>query len=406
MTQKIDSKDLDVIVIGAGPAGGSTARELAKLGRKVLLIERSQEIGEPNYSTAGTPKETVEEFSLPESVLSAEWNKISIATPRARAVWEYPNPRGYVFDFAALRKFLAEDAANSGAEILVGTSVEDFVREGGEVVGVRYHGALGSGEVKAKVIVDATGHNEFGNSKLKLNSEKIEDLGTAMEYVMTGLPPELQGTLGLYMGPDYIAEKVYGYAWAFPMKGNSDAKVGICALGKLPDGLKLDELQEKFIDGMPEFKKMEPTEIHAGAARLYRPNNRHAHRNVLLVGDSSRQVNPLGGEGIRHSLRAGRMAAGVIDEYLKGNKANPAWLEKEFEKRWRKQFARQWKLSRLFINRAARLSAKDWDKLINVMKHLSPDELFDFMFNYNFLIILKIAGFGIPNMIKSLVSRR
>ncbi len=57
MTQKIDSKDFDVIVIGAGPAGGSCARECAKRGLKVLLIERSQEIGEPNYSTAGTPKE-------------------------------------------------------------------------------------------------------------------------------------------------------------------------------------------------------------------------------------------------------------------------------------------------------------------------------------------------------------
>jgi len=94
MTQKIDSRDLDVIVIGAGPAGGSCARECAKRGLRVLLIERSQEIGEPNYSTAGTPKETAEEYQLPRSVLSAEWSRILLATPDVTAVWEFPEVWG------------------------------------------------------------------------------------------------------------------------------------------------------------------------------------------------------------------------------------------------------------------------------------------------------------------------
>ena len=100
MTHRIDSPHLDVIVIGAGPAGGSAARELAKRGKKVLLIERSQEIGEPNYSTAGTPMETVTHFELPKAVLSAPWDRILIATPRVQAVWEFKEPQGYVLDFA------------------------------------------------------------------------------------------------------------------------------------------------------------------------------------------------------------------------------------------------------------------------------------------------------------------
>mgnify|MGYP001561519540 CR=1 FL=1 len=174
MSQKIDSSNLDVIVIGAGPAGGSAARELAKRGKKVLLIERSQEIGEPNYSTAGTPKETIEDFGLPQEVISATWDKILFATPHVQAVWEYPQIMGYVFDFAKLKKFLAEDAAYHGAEIMVGTSVEDFIEENGKFVGVRYHDVLGDGEVMAKVIIDATGHNELANAKLKIKGNPFK----------------------------------------------------------------------------------------------------------------------------------------------------------------------------------------------------------------------------------------
>ena len=191
MTQKIDSSHFDVIVIGAGPAGGSAARELAKLGRKVLLIERSQEIGEPNYSTAGTPRETIEEFNLPDHVISATWNRISLATPRVRTVWTYPETRGFVFDFAALRKYLANEAAKYGAEILVGTSVKEFIEEEKKVTGVRYQGALGSGEARAEIIVDATGHHELANTKLGLNALSNKYFAEAMEYQMAGLPKEL-----------------------------------------------------------------------------------------------------------------------------------------------------------------------------------------------------------------------
>lgn len=233
MTQKIDNPNLDVIVIGAGPAGGSAARELAKRGRKVLLIERSQEIGEPNYSTAGTPKETTEEFGLPQEVLSATWDRILFATPRVEASWKYSETRGYVFDFAKLRKFLAEDAAYHGAEIMVGTNVTDLIEENNRIAGVHYHGTLGDGEARAKAIIDASGHNEFANAKLKINPISEKFLGNAMEYVMTKIPQELKTTLGFYIGSEYAYR---GYSWIFPMNDNCDAKVGTGVLGPLPEG--------------------------------------------------------------------------------------------------------------------------------------------------------------------------
>jgi flavin-dependent dehydrogenase len=47
-------EEYDVIVAGAGPAGGNCAKELAETGYDVLLLERSKIIGEPNFSSGGT----------------------------------------------------------------------------------------------------------------------------------------------------------------------------------------------------------------------------------------------------------------------------------------------------------------------------------------------------------------
>ncbi len=386
MTQKIDNPNLDVIVIGAGPAGGSVARELAKKGKKVLLIERSQEIGEPNYSTAGTPKETMEEFGLPKEVASAVVDKIMFATPRVRTVWEYPQTIGYVLDFAKLRKFLAEDAAYHGAEIMVGTAVEDFIEENGKIVGVRYHGALGDGEARARIIVDATGHNELANSKLEVNPMSEEWLGTAMEYVMTGVPQDLKTTFCFYVGSEYACR---GYSWIFPMNDNRNAKVGTGAINPLPEGKDVDYFQEKFIQALSFFKGMEPVEIHAGAAKADGGVKTHVHKTVILVGDSAHQVNPFLGEGIRHCLMAGRLAAGVIDEWLDKPNAKEIELKTAYEKIWRENFERAWQLTHAAIRHLVNFNDEQFDSFVAAIQQISPEDAFELIFHYKAKVILK-----------------
>lgn len=387
MTQKIDSSRLDVIVIGAGPAGGSTARELAKKGAKVLLIEQSQEIGEPNYSTAGTPRETVEEFNLPDHLISAAWDRISLATPRVKTVWTYPETRGFVFDFAALRKFLANEAAKYGAEILVGTSVKEFVEEEKKITGVRYQGALGSGEVRAEVIVDATGHHELANTKLGFNALSGKYLGEAIEYQMAGLSKELGRTLAFFLGSGYAPR---GYAWIFPMDNGANAKVGIGRFGQRPNEGSLSDALSKFIATQPDLKKMEPTEIHGGAARCDGGVKTHVYKNLVVVGDSAHQVNPLAGEGIRHSLKAGRLAAETIIHSLQNGLCNQTVLKKEYERAWKKEFASKWRFSRMIGEFTYwKLNDGKLDKAVSFLEALSPEDAFDFLFNYNYAKLAK-----------------
>lgn len=48
--------DFNVVVIGAGPAGCQCARSLAKLGRKVLLVEQHETFNKNDFSSAATPQ--------------------------------------------------------------------------------------------------------------------------------------------------------------------------------------------------------------------------------------------------------------------------------------------------------------------------------------------------------------
>ncbi len=386
MSQKVDSEQFDVIVIGAGPAGGEAARELAKLGRKVLVIERSQEIGEPNYSTAGTPKETIEEFSLPMELVAAEWDEILFATPRTKASWKFPQTAGYVFDFAKLRKFLTGDACDNGAEALIGTNVEELIERNGRFGGVRYNGALGSGEVLARVIIDASGHHEFSNGKLHINPEAKEMYATAMEYMMTSCPLELNRTLAFYVGSEYATR---GYSWIFPMDGGKHAKVGTCTVGISANSDDLKQFQDKFIGNMKYFARMEPIEIHAGGANADGGVKHHVHKNIIIIGDAAHQINPAAGEGVRHAMKAGRLAAQVVHEWLSADKDLPA-LKETYEQRWREIFEPTWS----FIAAAAKrywlkFSDKQWDEFTETVRDLPPEDLYHAFFFYDKNALLK-----------------
>lgn len=382
------AKNYDVIIIGAGPAGGQCARELASLGRRVVLLERSQEIGEPNYSSAGTPRETVEEFDLPKSVLSADWNCIYMESSHERVDWLFPEVRGYVFDFMLLRKFLAEAAAHQGADIIVGAVATSLVEEASRIVGVRYRGLFGEGEVRAPFIVDASGHWGFANSVLHLNKTSVDDLASALELQVTAMPDGFEKTLAFFVG----RAAPQGYGWVFPMEQGQAAKIGLGFVGSLPGQLELKDLLKKFMQRFGATKHIEPTEIHGGGGFISPGVLQHVHQNIVLVGDAAYQVNPLAYEGIRHALNAGRLAAHCLHEIL-DKPAEYGNLKEKYEAIWHHAFGWHWLVSYQVAKLIyQKFSDEDWDKLLAGFKSVTPQDAFEVFFNYRYQLLLKYPG--------------
>ena len=107
----------DVVVVGAGPAGGHCARKLSQLGHRVLIIERYKDFNVNSFSSSGTPNETLTKYQIPESVVGSFWNEISIVTSNQTGRWRSPKIQGSVLDFAKLRSFLANEAKDHGGEL-------------------------------------------------------------------------------------------------------------------------------------------------------------------------------------------------------------------------------------------------------------------------------------------------
>ena len=373
----------DVIVAGAGPAGSNLARQLSQKNYKVLLLEKSQEIGSPNFSSAGSPDYIVKDFSLPQSVVAATWDKFEIVTPKNSHIWNYKKARGVVLKFNKLKRFLTEVAAKNGAKVLVGTYATDLIFEGKKPIGVKFSG-LQKGEAFAKIIVDASGPSGMLARQAGLRSAKLCPPSIGLEYIVTNVKFPNQNTISFYLGNSFAPK---GYAWVFPM-GKNEAKIGIGIYESSTFKHKTElEILNEFKNKLPYMNDAQPLELHGSTLFISKGSTAAVNGNIISIGDSAAQINPLGGEGVRHALQASQMAQEAIDLAMK--KGNLALLE-NYQKEWKKYTGRKWQISYLLTKVVYRNFTDDmYDEALNLAKSLTPDEIFQVFFEYNFKIGLK-----------------
>lgn len=376
-------KYFDVIIAGAGPAGASCAKILSKSGLKVLLIERSQEIGAPNFSSAGMPDYVIREFNLPKSIIATYWDKFEIVTKNQNKVWHYPKIRGYVLKFNELKKFLVEDAISHGCQVLIGTSVTKINHSKNQTT-VEYSG-INRGHACAKIVIDATGPLGILATQLKLRKATPTSPSSGLEYIMTGVNFKNKNNLAFYLGPEFAP---HGYAWIFPM-GPTSAKVGIAVYGTTKHKtLPLLELLNNFIAKVDILKNAQPLELHGGTLFIGDGAKKLVSKNLVVVGDSAVNINPIGGEGIRHHLYASKFACDAIMLAIKKNNLN---LLGNYEKDWKKYTGRRWQTSLLLTKIVySKTSNKVFDHGLEILSSLKPNDIFDIMFEYKFQRLLKL----------------
>src|SRR5512143_2145594 len=126
-------QDFDVVIIGAGPAGGQCARTLAGASRKILLVEQHKDFYQNNYSSAGILLETLKRYDLPDTVVGSYWRKLALIATDIECSWQSSSPQGAVLDFAGLRTFLADATAANGGQVWMGHRYLDHTQADGRI---------------------------------------------------------------------------------------------------------------------------------------------------------------------------------------------------------------------------------------------------------------------------------
>tara|TARA_R110001632_G_scaffold111825_1_gene222665 strand:- start:1520 stop:2740 length:1221 start_codon:yes stop_codon:yes gene_type:complete len=381
------SEVYDVVVIGGGPAGGQTARNLAKKGHKVVLVERSQNFNENSFSSAGMTLAPLKEFDLPNSIIGSYWKDITIQCTENGYDWKGEVNKGVVLDFSKLRQFLADETTAHGGEVLLGYRyIKKEVTENGVFVELQKTKTSEIIRVQTKLIVDATGPLR----KVMYDSKEEQpqmSLGSGTEYLIEvdqEIYDQFKDRLVFFLGHKWA---IKGYSWIFPME-NRILKVGAGKTHlKSKDQENTDKTTKKITEQIiKEYIKSDNyrlIDVHGGILRYNEGlKDKFYHNNVFAVGDSVSAINPRGGEGIRYAMQTADLASEYIDEYVRTGKTN----FDQYRKRWRRKKLLKWRLSEVSARRMySRYSDQQVENRVQFFhKNFDTDVLIDSLFNFKY----------------------
>ena len=293
----------DVIVVGAGPAGSTTARECASRGLSVLMLDKAEF---PRDKPCGGGVTIRAAGLLPfeiTPVVERVISKVLFTERQSRGFARTaPNKVTYLTQRSRLDAFLAERAVRAGAEFRQREAVREVERRSTHVL-VR----TPIGSFKGRTLVAADGANGKTAKLAGLDARLLQ--GLAMEGNISppgGLPEKWQDTMGFDFGglPG-------GYGWVFP-KGDH-LNIGLGGWRHIGPTLR-DRL-----DRLVRFHEFDPDDlwgVRGYHLPLRQPGSALADGNVVLVGDAAGLLDPLTGEGIFAAFWSGAKAAEHIASYL------------------------------------------------------------------------------------------
>ena len=124
--------DVDVLVVGAGPAGSIAALEAKRTGSglDVVLLERDRAVGAPVRCAEGVGDGGLREFANPDgaSWVARKITRVIFLSPDDTEVKVAERDVGWILDRTRFDAFLAAEAVAAGAHLLVGTEATGMTR--------------------------------------------------------------------------------------------------------------------------------------------------------------------------------------------------------------------------------------------------------------------------------------
>ena len=352
--------EVDVLVVGAGPAGSTAAGRLATAGHTVRMVEEHPKVGHP-VQCAGLVSQRVLDLAGSRSFVRTSVRGASVFGPSLESIsFRAESPRAFVIDRAGLDIYLADRAARSGAEIRTSTRFDSVEEESGDRLTVRLRGPDGSPEeLRTRLVVGADGVSSAVARAFRLR-RPVEVL-PAFEAEFPESPGD-PDTVEVYLGRRF-APGLFG--WWIP-DGAGGARVGVAADA---DGTPARRYFDRLLDYLERRfgrRLSSPTAYLVSGIPIGTLPRTHGRR-VMLVGDAAAQVKPLSGGGIFTGMRCAEVAAEVASSALSRNDLSERSLA-EYDRRWRAELGEEFRRALYLRRLVTRLSDEELDHVVHALK--------------------------------------
>ena len=298
--------DADVIVVGAGPAGGAAAFHLANRGRRVILLE-AQAPGRSKPCGGGMAASVQRWF--PFDLAPA----VDQVIRRVRFTWcledpvtaELPGEAPFwIVRRSVLDAFLGQQVVGAGGELRHGCRAERIERRGDGLWEVAGPGDL---RLRARAVVIADGSGSRFAAPLGLGPARPRFAATVSVEVAADPDPADMARFEFGLVHN-------GFCWVFPRRGGYSIGVGTFVGQQEADsGAVLSALLPSL--GLPESAG----ERRHGQLRLWNGHHPLHGPGLVAVGDAASLCDPFLAEGLRPSLLSGCEAAAALDRWLDGD---------------------------------------------------------------------------------------
>ncbi len=305
----------DVVVVGGGPVGSLVARNLARDGFSVAILEKKARPGKRACSGL-VSKRFLSLVPLARRAVIDNIRGVVFHGDRERLEARSGRAVAVVLDRPRLDGLLFDSAVAEGATPFTSTTFQDYTLLSDSVVAHTSRGSL-----HGRVLVGADGPASLVRRVSGLEKGVVELVNCAV-YRAPRKAGDERGVVSLYLDQSVFPGF---FGWAIPRGGEIEIGAGVS--GGDP-GVPLSLLSTSLGYGAPGDAEYSPV--------VYGLLEKTCTERIVLVGDAACQTKPFSGGGLTYGAIAAEVASRAIEKALDSGDASGRFFEEEYHEAWRR----------------------------------------------------------------------